>query len=77
MVEIRSYTLKELAELEKKHPLTVRNSTKYMPIKIYSPTITKRFELGKQKRDYTVRYIRLEDVKKLYKGIIDFTYITD
>ena len=74
MEEITSYNLKDLAELEWKHPLTIKANYKYIPIRFTSPTITKRYEQGKQKKPYAIKYIRVEDIQKLLKWKIDFIY---
>ena len=76
IMEIESYLLKDLAKLEDKHPTTVKNSKRYIAIRIYSPTIQKRYELGKQSKPYSIRYIRLADIQKALKWNIDFNYIT-
>lgn len=76
MEEIKSYWLLELAELEGKSHPTIKNSRRYIPIRIYSPTIEKRAKLGKQSKPYLIKYIRLEDVQKALKGKIDFNYLT-
>lgn len=76
MQEIRAYTLKELEEIEGHHKITIKNSFRYIPIAIYSPTIQKRYEQGKQKTDHTTKYIRLEDIQKALKNKVEFNFIT-
>lgn len=73
-MEIESYLLKDLAELEGKNIRTIKNSKRYIAIRIYSPTIQKRYELGKQKTPYSIRYIRLTDIKEALKGKVDISF---
>ena len=73
---IKAYWLKELAELEGKAPITVKNSNRYIQIQIKSKRLKTRAKNGEQKRDYTIKYIRLEDIQKALKGKVDFNYLT-
>lgn len=73
-MEIESYLLKDLADLENKNIRTIKNSKRYIAIRIYSPTIQKRYELGKQKTPYSIRYIRLADIKEALKGKVDISF---
>jgi hypothetical protein len=66
-MEIESYLLKELADIEGKNIRTIKGSDRYIAIRIYSPTIQKRYELGKQSKPYSIRYIRLADIQKALK----------
>lgn len=75
-MEIESYTLKDLAELEGRNPRTIKSSYRYIAIKIETKSWITRAEKGLQKKTYSYRYIRLEDVKKLLNWKVDFTYLT-
>lgn len=75
-MEIESFLLKDLIKEDGKDPRTIKNSPRYIAIKIYSPTIQKRYEQGKQKTPYSIRYIRLDDIKKALKNKVEFNFIT-
>lgn len=74
-MEIESYTLIELSEKENKARQTIKNSDRYIWVKVYSERMRRRMEKWYQKKDYTVKYIRLEDIKKALKGKVEFTFI--
>jgi len=74
--EIKSYKLKELAELEKKHPITIRNSYRYIRIRIETASTKAQFTAWNTKTPYGYRYIRLEDIQKALKNKVDFNFIT-
>jgi hypothetical protein len=44
-MEVMSYTLKDLAELEKKHPITVRGSDRYLKIRVETKSTVRRAKL--------------------------------
>ena len=73
-MEIESYTLKDLAELEGRNLRTIKSSYRYIAIKIETKSWITRAEKGLQKKTYSYRYIRLEDVKKALKGKIDIDF---
>lgn len=75
-MEIESYTLKDLAELEGRHPLTIKKSNRYIAVKIETKSWIRRAKIWLQKKAYSYRYIRVEDIKKALKNKIDFTYLT-
>ena len=70
------YTLKELSELEWKNPRTIKGSYRYLKVKIETSTSRFMNRTGLTKKSYWVKYIRLEDVKKLLNWKVDFTYLT-
>lgn len=75
MEEINSYWLYEIAKKDWiSHP-TVKKNYRYIPVRFYTATKAKRKEQGIQSKDYTVKYIRLEDIKKALKGKVEFTFI--
>ena len=74
MEEINSYNLKDMAELEGKARQTIKSSFRYIPIRVYSPTIEKRCEKGHQKNPYLIKYIMLEDIKKALKGKVEISF---
>lgn len=75
-MEVISYSLKELSDIEKKAPRTIKNSDRYIKIRIETKSTIRRAKIWLQKKSYSYRYIRLEDIKNIYKNKIDFTYIT-
>ena len=78
-LEIESYSLKDLAETEGRARQTIKTSPRYIGVRIYSERTTRRCEKWYQIKPYTVRYIRLEDIKKALKGKIniDFTFVNE
>lgn len=74
--EIISYRLKDLAELEGHHPNTIKNSNRYLKIRIETWWSNAQFKLWATKSPYTYRYIRLEDIQKALKNKVDFNFIT-
>lgn len=75
-MEIITYKLKELSELENKNPRTIKNSFRYLKVRIETSSSTAQYKLGNTKTPYTYRYIRLEDIQKAVKGKVDFNFIT-
>ena len=73
---IKSYKLKELAELEGKHPLTIKNSKMYLKIQIETTSTKAQYKAGITKSPYGYRYVKVKDIQEILKGKIDFTYIT-
>ena len=72
---IDSYTIKELCELEHLNYRTIKNRYEYIPIKIRTWQAKAQFKLWNQKKDYTIKYIRLNDILKLLENDIDFTFV--
>jgi len=73
---LKLYTLKELSEIEKKNPRTIKSSYRYLPVKVETWHTRSMFKYWTTKKPYWVRYIKLEDVKKMLEWKIDFTYLT-
>lgn len=65
---VPSYKLKHLAELENKHPLTIKKgniySKNYIAIKFDNWMSKAMSKAWLQKKDYSVRYVRLKDLKE-------------
>lgn len=75
MDEIKSYTQVELAALEWKSRQTIKNSIRYIPVQFYNSQAKSRVNAGIQKNPYTIRYIKLDDIKKLLKDKVEIHYI--
>ena len=75
-MDIISYKLKELAELEGKAPATIKNSFRYIKIRIETAWSKAHFKLWETKSPYSYRYIRLEDIQKALKNKVEFNFIT-
>ena len=75
-MEIESYTLKDLAEKEGRNPRTIKTSNRYLAVKIETQSWITRANKGLQKKTYSFRYIRLEDIQKALKNKVDFNFIT-
>lgn len=65
---VNSYKLKDLAQLENKHPVTIKSgklySKNYIAIKFDNWMSKAMSKAWLQKKDYSVRYIRLKDLKE-------------
>lgn len=65
---LQSYKLKELAQLENKAPVTIKKwklySKNYIAIKFNNWTSKAMSKAWLQKKDYSVRYVRLKDIKE-------------
>lgn len=74
MLEIISYKLKDLSELEGRHPNTIKTSKRYLKIRIETGASKQSFNRWEKKTPYTYRYIRLEDIKKALKDKVEITF---
>lgn len=67
---LKLYTLKELKDLEGSYYSKIKNSNKYIPVKIKDARNKYLCEKWYIKKDYSIKYIRLEDIEKyLWKKI--------
>ena len=67
---LKLYTLKELKDLEGSYYSKIKNSNKYIPVKIKDARNKYLHEKGYIKKDYSIKYIRLEDIESyLWKKI--------
>jgi len=67
---LKLYTLKELKDLEWSYYSKIKNSNKYIPVKIKDARNKYLHEKGYIKKDYSIKYIRLEDIESyLWKKI--------
>lgn len=68
---IKAYKLKELCELDDKNPRTIKNSKtywkNYVAIKFESWTSRAMNKAWITKKDYSVRYIKLKDLKEYFE----------
>lgn len=61
---IKLYSIKELKEIEGSYYAKVKNSNKYIPVKIQDWQNLYEFRKGRAKKDYSIKYIRIEDIEK-------------
>lgn len=62
-----TYTLSEIMEKEHKDSRTIKKSKRYFAVKIENYQSKYHFEHGTNKKPYSIKYIKLEDIKNLYK----------
>lgn len=74
-MEIKTYTLIELAQLEGKSRQTIKTSFRYIPIKIETKSGITRAKKGLQEKSYSIKYVKLDDIKKLLKDKVEIHYI--
>ena len=60
---LKLYTLKELKDLEGSYYSKIKNSNKYIPVKIKDARNKYLHEKWYIKKDYSIKYIRLEDIE--------------
>lgn len=60
---IRLYTMKELKEMEWAYYYKIVNSKRYIPVKVSDWKTKYSFKKWYTKTDYSIRYIRLEDIE--------------
>lgn len=60
---IKLYTMKELKELEGTYYYKIVSSSKYIPVKIQDWQNLYEYRKGRAKKDYSVKYIRIEDIE--------------
>ena len=57
------YTLKELKDIEGSYYAKVKNSNKYIPIKIKNSKNKYLFNKWLLKKDYSIKYLKLEELE--------------
>lgn len=62
---INLYSLKELAEMDKHHPLTIKNSKKYIKVKVENGSTRAMFKMWNTKKPYGFKYIKYDEVKNV------------
>lgn len=72
---IESYKLIDIAKKEKLDTWTIKRRYNYIPVKVTTWQSKANCKFWNQKRDYSIRYIRLDDILKLLKDEIDFTFV--
>jgi len=72
---IESYTLTEIAKKEKLYPTTIKKRYNYIPVKITTGQTRATHKAWISKKDYMVKYIKLDDILKLLENEIDFTFV--
>ena len=70
MDEIKAYNIKDLAKKEKCTPPTIyKYMDKYIAVQFKNGRAKRWVKEGTQGHPYSVRYIRVEDVKKILKKL--------
>ena len=72
---INTYTIKELEEKENLNYRTIKNRYNYIPVKIVTGQSKANCKYWNQKRDFMIKYIRLDDILQLLSEEIDFTFV--
>lgn len=62
---ITLYTIKELAELENHHPSTIKNSKRYIKVKVENALSRSKYKQGITKKPYGFKYIKWDEVKEV------------
>lgn len=62
---IELYSLKELAEKDNHHPLTIKNWKRYIKVRIENATTRAMHKIGQTKKPYSFKYIKWDDVKEV------------
>lgn len=64
---VKAYTLTQLACLEWKSVQWIKLSGKYIPIRIDEKYNKYMYNRGQWKKPYAIRYIRVDEIKYIYK----------
>ena len=72
---IESYTLGELAKIENLDWRTIKRRKEYIAMKVINWQTKAQHNYWRTTKDYTIRYIRLSDVVKLFWKDIDFSFL--
>ena len=62
---ITLYSIKDLSKMDNHHPITIKNSKRYIKVKIENWTTRAMFKAWATKKPYTFKYIRFDDVKEI------------
>lgn len=60
---LKLYTIKELKEIDWSYYSKIKNSNKYIPVKIQNWKNQYLYEKGINKKDYSIKYIKIEDIE--------------
>ena len=72
---IESYKLIDIAKKEGIDTWTIKRRYNYIPIKFVTWQTKANCKYWNQKRDYSVRYVKLDDILELLQEEIDFTFV--
>lgn len=64
---IKCYTPTQLSYMDWIDTRTVKHSTKYLPVRVDSWPAMDKYRRWEQKKPYRIMYIRLDEVRELYK----------
>lgn len=62
---ITLYSLKELSDKDNHHPITIKNSKRYIKVKVENGSTRAMYKSWATKKPYTFKYIRFDDVKEI------------
>lgn len=63
---IKCYTLRQLSLMDWIDTRTIKNSGRYLPVRVDTWRSMTDFRSGKTKKPYSVKYIRLDEVKFIF-----------
>ena len=63
---VKCYTLSQLSIMDWIDTRTVRNSGKYLPVRVDTAQSLSQFKLWRTKKPYMVFYIRMDEIKELF-----------
>ena len=64
---IKAYTAAQLSYMDNVDQVCVKTSKRYLPIRVDSWPAVDRYRRWEQKRPYRTMYIRLDEIRALYK----------
>ena len=62
---ITLYSIKELSEIDNHHPITIKNSKRYIKVKIENASTRAMYKAWSTKKPYTFKYIKWDEVKEV------------
>lgn len=72
---IKLYSMKELKAIENSYYYKVKNSSKYIPVKVQDWQNLYEYRKWRAKKDYSVKYIRLEDIENYLQKTVKITLV--
>jgi len=63
---IKTYTLRQLSYMDWIDTRTVKNSPRYIPIRVDTWESATRFRVWRTKKPYMIRYVRLDEIKFIF-----------
>lgn len=63
---VKAYTLGQLAIMDNIDTRTIKNSSRYLPIRVDDNQVLSKYKRGKSKHPYRTLYIRLDEIKFIF-----------